>query len=58
MGEVPIMDDDASVVICAFTEYRWDVLLRAIDSVERQSVHARQLIVVIDHNEALFHRLQ
>lgn len=52
------MDNDVSVVICAFTEDRWDVLLRAVDSVERQSVRARQLIVVIDHNEALFRRLQ
>jgi glucosyl-dolichyl phosphate glucuronosyltransferase len=46
----------ASVVICAFTEDRWDDLTAAVGSVRGQGRHAHQIIVVIDHNEALLER--
>ena len=42
-----------SVVICAYTDQRWSQLLAAVDSVRSQTQAAHQLIVVIDHNEAL-----
>jgi glycosyltransferase involved in cell wall biosynthesis len=45
-----------SVIICAHTEKRWDDLVEAVDSIERQSLPAHQIIVVIDHNPALFER--
>lgn len=45
-----------SVVICAYTEDRWDDLVAAVASVEGQSVRAHQLIVVIDYNDALLER--
>jgi GT2 family glycosyltransferase len=47
---------DASVIMCAYTEARWDDMLAAIDSVQRQTVPARELILVIDHNPALYER--
>jgi glucosyl-dolichyl phosphate glucuronosyltransferase len=47
---------DFSVVICAYTEARWDELVQAVKSVESQSVKPREIIVVIDHNAALFQR--
>jgi len=45
-----------SVVICAFTEERWDDLVRSVDSVRRQTLPPVETIVVIDHNEALMAR--
>jgi GT2 family glycosyltransferase len=47
---------DISVIICAYTERRWKLLARAVDSVRLQSAPAAELILVIDHNEPLFAR--
>ena len=47
---------EASVVICAYTQDRWDDTLLAVDSVKRQSVAPREIILVIDHNPQLFRR--
>jgi glycosyltransferase involved in cell wall biosynthesis len=44
---------ELSVIICAYTERRWHLLERAVDSVRRQTVPPVELIIVIDHNEAL-----
>ncbi|HEX4115445.1 MAG TPA: glycosyltransferase [Solirubrobacteraceae bacterium] len=49
---------DVSVVICAYTEQRWDELLAAVRSVQGQSVAAREIIVVIDNNPALLARVR
>ncbi|MEV8147313.1 glycosyltransferase family 2 protein [Arthrobacter sp. NPDC080073] len=46
-----------SVVICCFTEARWDLLLRGIASVQSQTLRPDQLVVVVDHNEDLYRRL-
>jgi GT2 family glycosyltransferase len=46
-----------SVVICVYTQERWDDILAAVDSVLGQSSPAHELIVVVDHNRALRHRL-
>jgi GT2 family glycosyltransferase len=47
-----------SVVICAYTDKRWDDLLAAIDSCRTQTVSPLETIVVIDHNPALLSRLR
>ena len=39
---------NVSVIICAYTEKRWDDLVAAIQSVRRQTVQALEIIVVID----------
>ena len=49
---------EVSVVICAYTEQRWDELLAAVRSVQVQSVAAREIIVVIDNNPALLARVR
>jgi glycosyltransferase involved in cell wall biosynthesis len=49
---------DVSVVICAYTEQRWDELLAAVRSVQGQSLAAREIIVVIDNNPALLVRVR
>jgi len=49
---------DISVIICAYTEKRWDDLMAAVDSVRQQIVPVREIIVVIDHNAELLRRAQ
>jgi GT2 family glycosyltransferase len=46
----------ATVVICAHTEERWDDIVAAVASVRAQDRPADQLVLVIDHNPALFDR--
>jgi glycosyltransferase involved in cell wall biosynthesis len=48
---------NVSVVICAYTEDRWDDLLAAVASVRTQSVEPHEIIVVVDHNPSLYERL-
>jgi GT2 family glycosyltransferase len=45
------------VVICAYTEDRWDLLTAAITSVRRQSRPAAEAIVAVDHCPPLGRRL-
>jgi glycosyltransferase involved in cell wall biosynthesis len=45
-----------SVIICAYTEQRWSYLSAAVHSSSRQSYPAKEIIVIIDHNPALFER--
>jgi glucosyl-dolichyl phosphate glucuronosyltransferase len=47
-----------SVVICAYTEGRWDDLVRSVESVERQTASALEVIVAVDHNDALLERVR
>lgn len=47
-----------SVIICAYTEKRWDALVVAVESVRQQTLPATEIIVVIDHNTRLFERAQ
>ncbi|HEY4389179.1 MAG TPA: glycosyltransferase, partial [Ktedonobacteraceae bacterium] len=47
---------DISVIICAYTEDRWTELLKAVESIRQQSISAREIILVIDHNTSLLER--
>ncbi|MFB1042472.1 glycosyltransferase family 2 protein [Streptomyces chrestomyceticus] len=47
-----------SVVVCAYTEDRWDDILAAVASVHGQSHPAHELLLVVDHNPALLDRLR
>ncbi|MDD7917702.1 glycosyltransferase family 2 protein [Actinomycetospora callitridis] len=52
------MNRSVSVVICAYTDERWDDVLAAVSSVaEHQTVAPHEVIVVVDHNPALRDRL-
>ncbi|MFF4171559.1 glycosyltransferase family 2 protein [Streptomyces sp. NPDC001744] len=46
-----------SVVICAYTEDRWEDILAAVDSVRGQSLPPLETLLVVDHNERLRSRL-
>ena len=47
-----------SVIVCAYTEKRWDDLLSAVDSLRAQTHPASEIILAIDHNPVLFERAQ
>ncbi len=46
-----------SVVVCAYTEKRWDDLVAAVASLRAQTHGPDQIILVIDHNPALAERV-
>lgn len=46
-----------SVVICVYTEDRWEDILAAVSSVRTQSLPALETLLVVDHNERLLDRL-
>ncbi len=48
--------DGIAIIICAYTEKRWDKLAEAIESVHRQTLPVSDFILVIDHNPALYQR--
>jgi glucosyl-dolichyl phosphate glucuronosyltransferase len=50
-------DLSIAVVICVYTEQRWDQILEAVASVLAQTRPADEIVVVVDHNEALHERL-
>src|ERR1700722_4380299 len=52
------MSISVSVVLCAYTERRWNDLLAAVKSVQEQTVAAREIIVVIDNNSELLARVR
>lgn len=47
-----------SVVICVYTEERWEDIRQAVESVERQRRKAHELILVVDHNPELHLKLK
>ena len=48
----------ASVVIAAHADERWSSLVRAVQSVRTQRPQPAEVIVAVDHNEALFARVR
>jgi glycosyltransferase involved in cell wall biosynthesis len=51
------MAPSVSVVICTYTPARWNELRAAVDSVRAQTLAPAELIVVVDHNDALRQRV-
>ncbi|MFI1830522.1 glycosyltransferase family 2 protein [Streptomyces sp. NPDC020412] len=54
----PAADRRFSVVVCAYTEDRWDDILAAVGSVRAQSLPALEVLLVVDHNPGLLGRLE
>jgi len=48
----------ATVVVCVYTEKRWDDIVAAVHSVAAQDVPPAETIVVVDYNPALLSRAQ
>jgi len=49
---------DVSVIICTYTEKRWDNLVAAVESVQQQSMPPHEIIVVVDNNAPLLERVR
>jgi len=47
-----------SVIVCAYTEERWEDLLDAVESLRSQTVSPHQIIVAVDHNPSLAARVR
>lgn len=56
VGTAHLSGSDVSVIICAFTEKRWDKLVAAVNSVKSQTLSVSDVILVIDHNHELYER--
>lgn len=52
-GVGPRSRPSASVVICAYTEKRWDDLAHSVDALANSSNPPEEIVVVIDHNDLL-----
>lgn len=48
----------ADVVVCTYTLARWELFVRAVESVLAQEVAPERLIIVVDHNDELLARCQ
>ncbi|MFJ8733055.1 glycosyltransferase family 2 protein [Streptomyces bauhiniae] len=57
MTAPPVTAPAVSVVICVYTEDRWEDILAAVASVRAQSHPALETLLVVDHNTALLDRL-
>jgi hypothetical protein len=55
---MPAQPTTISIVICAYTEERWDDLLSAVTSARWQTRPAHEVILVVDHNPALLARVR
>ena len=53
---MPSVLPSTSIVICAYTEDRWTMLVDAIASALAQTHQPIQVVIVIDHNRPLFDR--
>ncbi|MEV6007091.1 glycosyltransferase family 2 protein [Streptomyces sp. NPDC051976] len=61
MNSAPPLERTAptlSVVICAYTLDRWDDIRAAVGSVRVQDPPADEIVLVVDHNQALLERAQ
>lgn len=47
-----------SVVVCAYTEDRWDDLVEAVASLRCQTAPPLEIVVVVDHNPGLLERVK
>lgn len=47
-----------SVIICAYTEERWEDVNAAVESIQQQSLVPLEIILVIDHNTQLLERMR
>jgi GT2 family glycosyltransferase len=45
-----------SIIICAYTEERWETIVEAIASLHAQTRVPDEIILVVDHNPSLFER--
>ena len=55
---MPTATLDVSVIICVYTEERWNDILDAVESLRQQSIPVHEVIIVVDHNTDLLKRVR
>jgi GT2 family glycosyltransferase len=50
--------NDISVIICTYSEGRWDGLMSSVGSVQQQTLPPKEIIIVIDHNPRLLKKVE
>jgi len=61
ISEKPLTEDQEltiSVIVCAYTQDRWNDLATVIEALQNQTIVPQEIIVVIDHNQDLLQRVQ
>jgi glucosyl-dolichyl phosphate glucuronosyltransferase len=53
-----LKDITISVVICTYSEARWEDLECAVESVKKQTLQPRDVIIVVDHNPEMLGRVR
>ena len=48
----------ATVVVCTYTEERWEYIVEALGSLENQDVRPLEIVMVVDYNPELLKRLE
>ena len=48
---------NTAVIVCVYTEERWDLIAQVLRSLRSQTLQASEVLVVVDHNDALYERL-
>jgi glucosyl-dolichyl phosphate glucuronosyltransferase len=49
---------EVAVVVCAYTESRWRHLVQAVQSLQNQTLPPKEIVVVVDCNNALLRRVR
>src|SRR6266571_2414768 len=57
-GNVTQTAHTISVIICTYSDDRWNDLIAAIGSVQQQTLPPGEIIIVIDHNPGLLKRVR
>lgn len=52
------MSCDVSVVVCTYTDRRWDLLRETIAALQGQTMAPAQIVVVVDHEPGLLERVR
>jgi GT2 family glycosyltransferase len=58
LQDSPAAACSVAVIICAYTESRWELIRKAVDSVEAQTAPAKEVVIVVDHNDVLLEMAQ
>lgn len=51
------MDPEISVVVCTYTDRRWDVLSTCVSALREQTLRPHEILVVVDHAPPLLERI-
>ena len=51
------MSEKISVVVCTYTDRRWDELVAGISALQAQTLEPHEILVVVDHNPQLLERV-